>query len=86
MDLTGYYRQTLEEIATSAAGRETLMPLLSGQLDIGFDEGAMAEAIRIAQAEGCNDKQAEAVGWAHGAQHIACIQGPPEPARPACSR
>lgn len=77
MDLTGYYRQTLEEIATSAAGRETLMPLLSGQLDIGFDEGAMAEAIRIAQAEGCNDKQAEAVGWAHGAQHIACIQGPP---------
>lgn len=77
MDLTAYYKQTLEDIATSASGRETLLPLLSGRLDIEFDEEAMAEAIRIAQAEGCNDKQAEAVGWAHGARHVACIQGPP---------
>lgn len=77
MDLTAYYRQTLEDIATSLSGRETLLPLLSGRLDIEFDEEAMAEAIRIAQAEGCNDKQAEAVGWAHGARHVACIQGPP---------
>lgn len=77
MDLTVYYKQALEDIATSATGKETLLPLLSGQLDIEFDEEAMAEAIRIAQAEGCNEKQAEAVGWAHGAQHVACIQGPP---------
>jgi DNA replication ATP-dependent helicase Dna2 len=77
MDLTAYYKQTLEDIATSASGRETLLPLLSGRLEIEFDEEAMAEAIRIAQAEGCNDKQAEAVGWAHGARHVACIQGPP---------
>lgn len=77
MDLAAYYKQTLEDIATSASGRETLLPLLSGRLDIEFDEEAMAEAIRIAQAEGCNEKQAEAVGWAHGARHVACIQGPP---------
>jgi DNA replication ATP-dependent helicase Dna2 len=77
MDLTGFYKQALDDIATSDIGRETLLPLLSGQLEIGFDEDEMTEAIRIAQAEGYNDRQAEAVGWAHGAQHVACIQGPP---------
>lgn len=61
----------------SVAGREILIPLLSGQLEIGFDENAMTEAIHIARTEGFNDKQAEAVSWAHGAQHVACIQGPP---------
>ncbi|WP_418647561.1 AAA domain-containing protein [Thauera butanivorans] len=77
MDLTGYYKQALEDITTSAAGRDTLLPLLSGQLEIAFDEDDMAEAIDIALAEGCNDRQAEAVGWAHGARQVACIQGPP---------
>jgi DNA replication ATP-dependent helicase Dna2 len=77
MDLTGFYKQTLEDIGTSATGREILLPLLSGQLEIEFDENDMAEAIRVARAEGCNDKQAEAVGWAHGALHVACVQGPP---------
>jgi DNA replication ATP-dependent helicase Dna2 len=77
MDLTGFYEQTLEDIGTSAIGREILLPLLSGRLEITFDEDDMAEASDIARAESCNDKQAEAVGWAHGARHVACIQGPP---------
>lgn len=77
MDLSGFYRQTLDEIASSQTGKEILLPLLSGQLSIEFVEGEMEEAIRIARMEGCNDRQADAVGWAHGAQHVACIQGPP---------
>ncbi|MDR1461583.1 MAG: AAA family ATPase, partial [Azoarcus sp.] len=77
MDLSGFYRQTLEDIGASVSGRETLLPLLSGQLDVKFDENDMMEAISVARAEGYNDKQAEAVGWAHGALHVACIQGPP---------
>jgi DNA replication ATP-dependent helicase Dna2 len=77
MDLTGFYEQTLEDISTSATGRQTLLPLFSGQLDIEFDEEDMVEATDAARAEGCNDKQAEGVGWAHGARHVACIQGPP---------
>jgi DNA replication ATP-dependent helicase Dna2 len=77
MDLSGFYRQTLEDIGTSASGMGTLLPLLSGRLDIEFDENDMTDAIDIARAEGYNNKQAEAVGWAHGALHVACIQGPP---------
>ncbi|MDR2625985.1 MAG: DNA2/NAM7 family helicase [Zoogloeaceae bacterium] len=77
MDLTGFYEQALEEIGTSTAGKKILLPLFSGELDIAFDEADMAEAIDIARAEGYNDRQAEAVGWAHGARHVACIQGPP---------
>lgn len=77
MDLTGYFKQTLEDIATSAIGKETLLPLLSGQLGIEFDEDDFAEATSIALAEGCNSRQAEAVGWAHSSLHVACIQGPP---------
>lgn len=77
IDLTGYYEQALQEIATSAIGRETLLPLLAGQLEIAFDEDDMATAIDIAKAAGCNERQADAVGWAHGARQAACIQGPP---------
>lgn len=77
MDLTGYYKQTLEDIKASGAGDDVLMPLLAGELEIEFDETEMEEGIRIALSEGCNVKQADAVGWAHGAQHVACIQGPP---------
>jgi len=77
MDLTSFYNQALEDVANSEIGKEILLPLLSGDLDIEFNEEEMAEGTRIALNEGCNPKQADAVGWAHGAQHISCIQGPP---------
>jgi DNA replication ATP-dependent helicase Dna2 len=77
MDLTGYYKQTLDDIANSAVGQEVLLPLLSGDLDLEFDEADMADATRTALGEGFNARQADAVGWAHGAQQAACIQGPP---------
>jgi DNA replication ATP-dependent helicase Dna2 len=37
----------------------------------------MDEARGVALAEGYNDRQAEAVAWAHGARQAACVQGPP---------
>ena len=77
MDLTDYYKQSLEEIATSQIGREVVLPLLSGELEITFDDRDFADAERIALAEHCNAKQAEAVGLAYAAEQMACIQGPP---------
>lgn len=77
MDLTGYYKKALEEIAVSRTGRDILLPLLCGQLKPDFDEPDMAYAERIAREAGFNEKQAEAVAWAHGALQSACIQGPP---------
>lgn len=77
MDLSSYYKRSIEEIATSQTGREIVLPLLKGDLEITFDERDFADAERIALAEGCNAKQAEAVGLAYAAEQIACIQGPP---------
>ncbi len=77
IDLTAFYERALNEIATSHVGRQLVLPLLSNRLLIEFDEREMEEAIEIARAAGCNEKQAEAVGWGHSARHVACIQGPP---------
>lgn len=77
IDLTSYYEKALADIASSQIGREIVLPLLAGDLEIGFDGRDFADAEQIALAEGCNAKQAEAVGMAYGAEQIACIQGPP---------
>ena len=77
IDLTSYYDKALADIASSQIGREIVLPLLAGEMEIGFDERDVADGERIALAEGCNAKQAEAVGMAYGAEQIACIQGPP---------
>ena len=77
MDLTSYYEDLLRDIATSQIGREILLPLLSGDLEICFDDRDVSEGERIALAEGLNAKQAQALGLAYGAEQIACIQGPP---------
>ena len=77
MDLTGFFRQTLDDIRTGSAGEASLLPLLTGELELEFDETDMEEGSRIALSEGCNARQADAVGWAHGARQIASIQGPP---------
>lgn len=77
MDLTKLYEKAFQDIAENQSCRQLLVPLLAGRLDIAFDERDMDDAIGIALAEGFNEKQAEAVGWAHGARHVACIQGPP---------
>lgn len=77
MDLTPYYERSIEEIATSQTGREIVLPLLRGDIEIKFDERDYADAEQIALAEGCNVKQAGAVALAYAAEQIACIQGPP---------
>lgn len=77
IDLSKYYEQALGDIAASAIGREIIQPLLSGELNIEFDENDMHEAMSVARSEDFNAKQAQGVAWAHGAHHVACIQGPP---------
>jgi DNA replication ATP-dependent helicase Dna2 len=77
LDLTGYYRQAIEEIGTSQIGREVVLPLLSRNLEPTFITVDVDEGLRIARHRRFNDKQAEAVGLAFGAEQLACIQGPP---------
>jgi DNA replication ATP-dependent helicase Dna2 len=77
IDLAPYYERALREIATSPIGRDVVLPLLGGRLDISFDDRDVEEGEHTALAEGFNARQAEAVGLAFGAEQVACIQGPP---------
>jgi len=77
LDLTGYYRRAIEEIGTTQIGREIVLPLLSRDLEPTFVTADVDEGARIAKSRHFNDKQAEAVGLAFGAEQLACIQGPP---------
>lgn len=77
IDLTDYFKKTLDEIATSQIGQKIILPLLMDSLDITFDDRDYDDAEKIAVAEGCNYQQAEAVALAYSAEQLACIQGPP---------
>jgi DNA replication ATP-dependent helicase Dna2 len=77
MDLTDKYLAAIEEIRKTDAGREIVLPLLSGALKIGFRDDECEFAEKLALGDGLNAKQAEAAGSIYGAKHVACIQGPP---------
>lgn len=77
IDLSGHQRQAIEEIAASRIGREIVLPLLSGEMQLTFRPQDVERAEGMARDRGFNAKQAEAVGLAYGADRLACIQGPP---------
>ncbi len=77
IDLTAWFEQALEEIERTPIGREVVLPLLAGGLDITFVDADVGAGERAALARGFNAAQAHAVGLALGAEQLACIQGPP---------
>jgi DNA replication ATP-dependent helicase Dna2 len=77
IDLTPYYERALDDISVSRIGCDVVLPLLSGELPITFDERDVLDGERIALAANFNPRQAQAVGMAFGAHQVACIQGPP---------
>jgi DNA replication ATP-dependent helicase Dna2 len=77
MDLSTLFRVTLEDVRTSEIGREVLMPLLCGEIDIGFADARVSSAEAAARQRGFNERQVQAVGLAVAAEQLACIQGPP---------
>lgn len=77
LDFLNEYLQVLDEVSQSQIGQDLLLPLISGDLDIEFEEEDVQFASSRALEAGLNQRQAQAVGAAYGAQHITCIQGPP---------
>lgn len=77
IDLTQYFERVIQEIGASQIGREIVLPLLAGDLEITFTPADYDFGLRAAEARGFNAKQADAVALAFGANQIACIQGPP---------
>ena len=78
MDLQPFFNKALEDIATSKNGCEIILPLLAGDLNASFiyDDNYDAAA-DIAEINGLNDRQVDAVGKGVAAKYLACIQGPP---------
>lgn len=77
LDLTAHYLRAINDIALTASGRDTILPLLRGALQPTFDTQDFQDAEQLALAQGCNPRQAEAVAMAVAAEQVACIQGPP---------
>lgn len=77
IDLSDYYLRALDEINISPRGQQRILPLLAADPAINFIAQDIEAGEVFATAQGCNARQAEAVGMALGAEHIACIQGPP---------
>ena len=78
MDLTAFFHQTLDDIANSSCGRNIILPLIAGELNASsICEPSYYEAADIAEANGLNEKQVDAVAKGVAARHLACIQGPP---------
>ncbi|MFQ3230523.1 AAA domain-containing protein [Reinekea sp.] len=78
MDLTPFFEKALNDIADKEIGQKILLPMLAGQLNLdAFDEPLFETIGDIAENEGLNEKQADAVGYALAAHIACCIQGPP---------
>ena len=77
IDLTPRYIQALQDIENDSLGNNAILPLLGNTPDISFNDADVEYGEQTALEEGCNEKQAYAVGLALGAEQIACIQGPP---------
>ncbi len=77
IDLTKMFEQALDEIASADSASKFILPLLAGALPFQFNPHDDQYACAIALAQGLNSRQADAVGRAFAAEHVACIQGPP---------
>ncbi len=77
IDLSAKYLQAIDEIAADAAAGNVILRLLAGDLPLGSDPRHNQYGREVALAEGMNARQADAVGMALSASHVACIQGPP---------
>lgn len=77
VDLSALFLRALEEIALSPHAGRTLLALLEGEIPFAFNPQDNEFAFGHARTLGLNVLQAEAVGKALSAEHVACIQGPP---------
>ena len=78
MDLKPFFDKALDDVASSTNGRRIVLPLLTGELNTGFiHEPNYHDAADIAEENGLNERQVDAVAKGVAAQYLACIQGPP---------
>ena len=77
IDLTLFFENVFTELSKGGDEAKNLLDLIDGRLqadDIYIDN--FDNAADIAEQEGFNEQQIEAVGYGVGAKYLACIQGP----------
>ncbi len=77
VDLSDKILAALDQAADTAAGRQRLLPLLTGQRRPQADPERYDYALERAEGWGLNEQQAEAVAQAYASDLAYLIQGPP---------
>ena len=77
LDLRQFHLDALDEVADSLRGRDTILPMLSGERIPKIDYARHERACEAARRAGLNETQAEAVAQAYATDLYHLIQGPP---------
>jgi DNA replication ATP-dependent helicase Dna2 len=77
LDRTPFYLEALEACASTARGRERILPLMTGGLAPGVDYAGYQRARKTAAAAGLDEHQAEAVAQCYATDLVHLVQGPP---------
>jgi DNA replication ATP-dependent helicase/nuclease Dna2 len=76
-DQAPFYLEALDACASTARGRERILPLLAGKLEPDIDYAGYQSAWKAAAAAGLNKNQAEAVAQSYATDLAHLVQGPP---------
>ena len=77
VDLSDFYLRALDEMATTAHGREVVLPALIGGAGEEIDLDAHGEAVAALEGSGLDDSQVDAVAMCLAAERFHLVQGPP---------
>lgn len=77
LDLSRYLLDALDEAASTATGREQILPLLCDEIEPLLDVARYEYGLEYAGEHGLNDAQAEALACAYATNLTYLIQGPP---------
>lgn len=77
LDLSGYILSALADAGDTEVGRETILPLLMGQIKPQIDASLYARGLDIGETLGLNWEQGEALANAYATDLTFLVQGPP---------
>lgn len=77
LNLTSYYLAALEDCAATTVGRESILPMMMGELKLKLEGHLYDEALDEAEANGLNETQADAFASCVACSHAYYVQGPP---------
>ena len=77
IDLSGYILSALAEAGDTDVGRDSILPLLMGNLQPAIAPGPYARGLEMAESQGLNWDQSESLANAYATNLTYLVQGPP---------